>query len=145
MYSSKLAIILREKCSELRAALAVEVKNQSNSKFTFPGGVGDISDFHTSIYDRIGNPNPNFEVGMQLEHENCTDMFETSNYHICTNARQEWRAVVDGEAPPADSMGHGREIKPLQEYLDSAKAKEAGLTRAEVIALVLYTGRCTWS
>jgi hypothetical protein len=119
LYSSNLALTLREKCSELREALTVEVNNQNNNKFTFLGGFGGIGGFHESIYNRIGNPNPNEEFleGMRSEHANCTDMFETSNYHLWTNALKEWLQVVEGEAATPESMGHGRVIRPLQEYI----------------------------
>ena len=140
LYSSNLGATLRDKCSQLRDALAIEVNNNSNSKFTYLGGYGDIGQFYTPVYDSIGNPNPEYEKGMQLEHANCTDMFRTSNYDFVTNALREWLAVLRVEAQPVESMGHGRVIKPLQYYLDLETTKEAGLTRAEVIAVVLYTG-----
>jgi hypothetical protein len=37
-------------------------------------------------------------------------------------------------------MGHGRRIISLEEHLEKPLAKKAKLTRAEMIAVVLYTG-----
>ena len=37
-------------------------------------------------------------------------------------------------------MGHGRRIVSIEEHLEKPLAKKAKLTRAEMIAVVLYTG-----
>ena len=141
LFSRDLERLLKDKCTELRNALAIETESRGNSKFaTFPGGFGMIGDFHKSIYDEIGDPNPLWEPGMRLEFVNNLFSFLTNNYHLMTTPHAEWLAVVEGVLPPTESMGHGRIIKPLIEYLNSAIAIEAGLERAEVISLVLYTG-----
>ena len=79
-----------------------------------------------------------------MEAEHCErpdslDEFVTRNYRLSTHPAQEWRIVTDAKFGAEFSKGH-RVIKDLQELERSCVAVEAGLTRPEVIALVLYTG-----
>ena len=69
--------------------------------------------------------------------------FTTSNYKITTTPEQEWLYIVGddkGQRMPCPDMGHERRIVPIEELLQRPLAKKAKLTRAEMIAVVLYTG-----
>ncbi len=80
---------------------------------------------------------------MRTEH--CTGLgstleFTTRNYGITTCPSKEWN-IVHGtmECPPED-MVRNRRIPSVDELLESSKSKEAKLNRAEVVAIVLYSG-----
>jgi ankyrin repeat protein len=79
--------------------------------------------------------------------------FITGNYKVKTHARQEWLYVAGDENgkrmdPPASDMTHDlgnghiirRIIQPIEELLTKKLAKDANLTREEMIAIVMYTG-----
>ena len=141
LFSTDLKEMLQTNCSLLKTALANETSQQSNSKFgTYEGNFGTISTFHTQLYEDIGNPNPHWEQAMQTEHETNTDTFTSGNYGLTTCPRLEWTYVVDGATPPEDAMGHGRVLQSIDSLMGLEVASQAALTRAEVIALVLYTG-----
>jgi hypothetical protein len=56
---------------------------------------------------------------------------------------EEWLYVVGddkGLRAPCPDMAHGRHIISIEEHLEKPLAKKAKLTRAEMIAVVLYTG-----
>ena len=60
--------------------------------------------------------------------------------YFCNNL---YRYVVggdDGLPLPCPDMLHERRIVPVSELLETSLARRAKLTRAEVIAVVLYTG-----
>ena len=66
-----------------------------------------------------------------------------SNYGITSTPAQEWLYIVGddkGQRAPCPDMGHGRRIVSIEEHLEKPLAKKAKLTRAEMIAVVLYTG-----
>jgi hypothetical protein len=66
-----------------------------------------------------------------------------SNYRITSTPMQEWLYAVGddkGQRSPCPDMDHGRRIVPIEELLERPLAARAGLTRAEMIAVVLYTG-----
>jgi hypothetical protein len=93
--------------------------------------------------------------------------FTTPNYQITTTPEKEWGIVVLGELPAPEDMRHGRTILDLalarhweapdnlvlseiqdptgaepEDRMDAARAlvTAAGLQRAEVAAVILYTG-----
>lgn len=72
--------------------------------------------------------------------------FTTSMYSITTTPELEWRVIVEGETCPSDhiidprSKKVVRRIPSIDELLQMEKSVAAGLTREEVIAVVLYTG-----
>jgi hypothetical protein len=68
-----------------------------------------------------------------------TEAFTTTNYYITTTPADEWRVVITGNCSP-DLMSHGRIIPSIDGILAGHLAQQAGLTRPEVIAVVLYTG-----
>ena len=132
---------LLDETSKLRNALSIARDIASNPKFhVYQGNFGSIKDSHIHLYDLIGAPNLDWLEGMRLEHMRNSDLFTTRNYHIETCPKDEWDFVVNGKQPRAEHMGYGRMIKNIDVLLGLEKSVGAGLTRAEVISLVLYTG-----
>ncbi len=79
-----------------------------------------------------------------IESEHCYQIdssiaFHTTNYGITTSPAQEWGITMNLDASRAD-MRHGRRLPDLAELLRSDVATQAGLSFAEVVVLVLYTG-----
>ena len=69
--------------------------------------------------------------------------FKTPNHQATTTPRKEWLYIVGddkGQRVTCPDMGHGRRIVSIEELLERPLAKRAKLTRAEMIAVVLYTG-----
>lgn len=69
--------------------------------------------------------------------------FTTGNYRITTTPLNEWSYVVgdkQGVRAVCPDMTSGRRLPSIDLLLQSPTATKAKLTRAEVIALVLYTG-----
>jgi hypothetical protein len=106
-----------------------------------PGG--KIEDFYKGLSSRIGFPHLQFFKTMEAEHTSmagCDMQFTTRNYGITTTANAEWNVVVRGQSPPPEHMMHGRIIPRVEDKLQCAQARKAGLRREEVIAIILYTG-----
>ena len=79
---------------------------------------------------------------MKLEHclkKGSGHEFTTDNYQITTCARNEWKIIVENEVCLAD-MRNSRKIPSIEDLYNSVLAREAGLLRVEVIAIILYTG-----
>jgi hypothetical protein len=80
---------------------------------------------------------------MELEH--CSkgghDLpIETTNYRLKTTPKKEWQILVEGKHQLAENdMGHNRQLKQIDEYMDLEQVRVAKLIKAEVIAVVLYT------
>ena len=75
----------------------------------------------------------------------CDHVFTTSNYKITTTPQKEWMYIVGDENGqrqecPESDMGHGRHLILIHECFQKRKVIRAGLNRAEVIALVMYSG-----
>ncbi len=93
-----------------------------------------------------GGPHLEFEKGMQMEHctgKFCNEFFVTDNYKIRTCPFDEWQITVVGDIAKASSdaaKDHGRRFISIEVLMKVELAVEAGLTRPEVIAVVLYTG-----
>ena len=80
---------------------------------------------------------------MQLEHcENLDSgvIFETSNYQIKTTPQNEWKYIFNPELCPHEQTGSDRKIKNVDELMKEKASTGARLIRAEVIAVVLFTG-----
>jgi hypothetical protein len=81
-----------------------------------------------------------------MEAEHCTlsgfDVsFCTSNYtEIESNPKKEWEIVMKSVPCPPEQMRFNRRIPDLEKLMVLPTAKKAGLSRAEIIAIVLYTG-----
>jgi len=125
---------------QLKNALSMVQDRASNSKFMYQGNFGSKKDFHTPLYNEIGAPNTNWLLGMKLEHIMNSDRFTTGNYNIETCPEDEWALAADGKLPRIEHLGGGRNIRNIDELMGLEESVKAGLTRAEVIALVLYTG-----
>ncbi len=118
------------------------------SKFHLPKKMsyGVIEDFYAGFSDRVGMPNLDFFCEMRREHcerAGCNTQFTTDNYEITTTPRQEWLYVVgdeNGLQIPCPALHHCRRIVPLEQLLQRPLARQANLSREEIIALVLYTG-----
>jgi hypothetical protein len=66
-----------------------------------------------------------------------------SNYGVTSTPAQEWLYVVGdakGQPVPCPDVDHGRRICSIEVHLETLLAKKAKLTRAEIIAVVMYTG-----
>ncbi len=81
-----------------------------------------------------------------MEAEHCTlpgfnVSFRTSNYtEIESNPKKEWEIVMKKVSCPAEHMRFNRRIPDLEKLLVLPIAKKSGLSRAEIIAIVMYTG-----
>jgi hypothetical protein len=110
--------------------------------------IGTVEDFHKGLTDRVGSPNLDYERAMMAEH--CTMgahdyEFTTGNYKIATTPKHEWLCIVGDQqgqrtACSEKDMSHGRRIVPIEDMLMKPLAKKSKMTRAEMIAVVLYTG-----
>ena len=75
----------------------------------------------------------------------CDHEFTTGTHKVTTTPRKEWMYIVGDENGqrqecPADDMRHGRRIVSIDELMQGPRVVRAGLNRAEVIALVMYSG-----
>ena len=141
-FSASLEEVLLSSISKLKAALEIQQTQESNPKFgMYPGGSGTINDFHqTTLYEEIGAPNPNWLQGMQSEHTRNSDTFTTRNYNITTCPADEWAYVLGEKTPTDGHMAHGRNIKSIDSLMRMELTQTAGLSRTEVMSIVLYTG-----
>jgi hypothetical protein len=84
-----------------------------------------------------------FEECIHLEHCDSLDsdvLFKSGNYLIETTPRQEWTYVSTPDKYPPEQMNEGRNIKIVDTLMLEETSKKAKLIKAEVIAVVLYTG-----
>jgi len=83
---------------------------------------------------------------MRAEHcsrDGSSHEFTTPNYNITTQPRSEWLYIVGdekGQRLNCGDMSHGRRIIAIDELMKNDLAVRSGLTRVEMIAVVLYTG-----
>ncbi len=93
-----------------------------------------------------GGPSLDFQNAMEMEH--CTDKGSleyqvTSNYKIRTCPYDEWQITVNNDLSKATSVeakAHNRRFIQIDVLEKVDLSVRAGLTRPEVIAVVLYTG-----
>ena len=98
----------------------------------------------------MGEPHADIARGMEKEHLESNDAdipFRTANYGILTTPRKEWELVESGGKGLAD--GDTRVLRPLEDLEKSETAQNAGISRPEIRAVVLYTGPmyqvdCEW-
>jgi hypothetical protein len=77
---------------------------------------------------------------MEKEHKS-KSRFTAPNYKIETCPSDEWRIVLNVDKNYERKYeGHQRRIPDYKQILTTDKAKAAGLTDVEVIAIILYTG-----
>ena len=75
----------------------------------------------------------------------CDHEFESMTYGVKTTPQKEWFYIVGDENRqrqecPGSDMGYGRRVLSIDEYMRTYRVERAGLNRAEVIALVMYSG-----
>jgi hypothetical protein len=81
-----------------------------------------------------------------MESEHCTQLgstekFRTSNYtEIESYPKKEWEIIMKGVPCPERDMRFNRRIPVVSELCELPLAKKADLQKAEVIAVVMYTG-----
>ncbi len=81
-----------------------------------------------------------------MEHctgKGCLEYYVTNNYKIRTCPLDEWYLTVLhdlSKATSPEATAHNRRFVPIAELMQVDVATQAGLTRHEVIAVVLYTG-----
>ena len=89
-----------------------------------------------------GIPSLKFEQTMEDEHcrfFHCDQPFTSVNYQVVTTPRKEWGIVLRGEIEEAD-MRHDRKLQNIDALMTRKEVADAELSRAEVAAVVLYTG-----
>jgi hypothetical protein len=140
---------------KLEAEYYLELQATSTAKHL----CATFDDFFKGPEAFIGIPNPKVRSGMKEEHcsrGNAMTRFTTSNYNMTTTPKIEWDFVVCPKqgfeyphTPKERSKwrsgnewvgSFGRDVKPLQEFLETPQTKQAGLIEEEVIALRLATG-----
>jgi hypothetical protein len=161
--------ILDEATSALKKAFEASDKrkqNDNDSKFNVVAvACGNISDFHAGIECRTGDwdcetrtlpknlqtttdilsagtPNLKFLTSMEAEHcfrFHCEQPFTTTNYKVTTTPKKEWMIVLCCDEASAD-MRHCRRIPKLDLLTETDTARQAKLSKAEVVGVVLYTG-----
>ncbi len=139
---------LLEQINDAQEKLQVQLDQEPGKYQIRKMEIGSVEDFHKGLTNRIGSPNLDYEKAMFAEH--CTMgghdyEFTTGNYKITTTPKQEWLYIAGDHqdqrlACPEKDMGHGRRIVPIEDMLRMPLAKRARVTRAEMIAVVLYTG-----
>lgn len=116
--------------------------DQRDGKYGAELKFGDLSEYFGGLVEKIGLPDPYLMRGMEREHcekEDAGHEFKPGNYDITTTPRAEWKAVTDPQEGQRVSVGP-RRIKAVSGLMEVTEARNAGLTEAEMTALVLYTG-----
>ena len=115
---------------------------------------GNAEEHRRGLHQRIGYPCvSDFEEGMRLEHcikVGCDHAFSPRNYrHLwdgtTTTPADEWSMVVQGRKAdrrpaPACQMAGGRRRVSIDELMQLPLVATAGLLKAEIIGIALYTG-----
>ena len=124
-----------------------------------PLSCGSADDFQMGLTDRVGTMSLNTWPTMRKEHVTLYgsgDFFTASNYNITTRPSDEWLLVEGAEGKNAHEFAafleerglkvglgaeyHGRRIPNVAVLLRLESVKDAGLSREELYAIVLYTG-----
>jgi hypothetical protein len=104
---------------------------------------GKLEDYYHGVTGRVGQPNPDPEKGMRIEHTESQAAhlkFRTSNYDILTTPSKEYHLVESGGQGKDVSERVERTLRPLGYYLNLDIVKKAQLTGGEIKAVVIYTG-----
>ena len=162
-FSAVLEGVLLAELRQLRASGSRTAISHVNSKFCLDGAyVGQfatLNDFFRGPEVLIGTPNPKVLEGLETEHcrrRNADTEFTTPNYNVTTTPRLEWEFVVcpragfryahtpkDKSRWPANSGWkgeEGRDIVPLETFMEMQEVKQADLKKSEVTGMRLYTG-----
>jgi hypothetical protein len=166
-FSKELPGLLKLKLKELKANDELSALEFKNTKFSmegsFEGSFASLQDFYDGPEKKIGTPNPKVDEGMRREHctrDNAREKYTTPNYNFEFTPFDEYHFVVEPEKvesyphTPSDKSKwpenpkykklwkgeHGRDQKPLQEFMDKNIVKDVDLKKGEVVSLRLYTG-----
>ncbi len=93
--------------------------------------------------DGVGSCHLDFGAAMEAEHckrPGFDYVFISSNYRISSTPKREWEIVTGQQMCSPEERRGDRRVPNIDELLILDTAKNAGLTRPEVIAVVLYTG-----
>ncbi len=85
----------------------------------------------------------NFEDAMESEHctqPGCNQSFRTLNTRIQSCPKREWEIVVKGASCSGQNMRFNRKIPLIDNLSELPLAKKALLQKAEIVAVVMYTG-----
>ena len=124
-----------------------------------PLSCGSADDFQSGLVDRVGNLSLKTMVTMRKEHMTfygSYESFTTFNYHITTRPCDEWLLVEGADGKSDEEFAafleekglkvglgtahHGRRIPNVAVLQLLESVKDAGLSREELYAIVLYTG-----
>ena len=105
---------------------------------------GKIEDFKKGLDVYLGMPSFNVEAAMEREHcrshDSFTNFSPSNNKDMNTCPQKEWDYVVNYDPTKDYPAASERVGGSLHFYMTHSNAKEAGLTRTEVIGLRLYSG-----
>lgn len=90
-----------------------------------------------------GLPHHDILAAMELEHTAKPDShvkFKTPNYLLTTTPADELQVVLNRAKAKAASVGSRRVLFYEDLLTDDDLIKRAGLSKAEIVALILYTG-----
>jgi len=128
----------------------VEDVTTGNSKFLLSEArtamFGGLEKFHGGLVELIGLPSTDLMLGMAIEHRERGDSdeeFSPGNYDLITTPRQEWETVTNPQQRALCSV-LPRRIRAIEEIMEEANVKMAGLRTEEALALQLYTGPMYW-
>jgi hypothetical protein len=141
VFCAEFESFLTERIAALKNALLLAQDSLSNPKFNiYHVNFGSVGDFHKPLHEEVGSPNADWLQGLTNEHVRNTDMFKSVNFDIETTPADELAHVFGDQLPKDTHMGHGRRLQSVDVLLQLEESVRAGLTRAEIIALQLYTG-----
>jgi hypothetical protein len=132
---------LREAEAGAAQAAVAEQRPTAAGKFAFTLQGGDLDDYHGGVTERVGEPHADPAEGMEEERTSSGDadvLLSSSNYGVTTCPRREWMIVTTGGGGLSEE--DTRVLRPLEYYDGLERVKDAGLTRPEIIAIILYTG-----
>jgi len=104
---------------------------------------GDLADFAKGLQGKLGLPHHDILAAMVLEHTAKPDShvkFKTPNYLLTTTPADELQVVLNRAKAKVASVGSRRVLFYEDLLTDDDLIKRAGLSKAEIVALILYTG-----
>ena len=88
---------------------------------------GKLQDYYGGLAERVGAPEADPVKGLR-----------SGNYGVLTTPRAEYELVISGGKGLKE--GDARVLRPLEYYDDLETVKDAGLTRVEIVIVIMYTG-----
>ena len=114
-----------------------DLRSNSDKYTIVTGKFGSIEDFYCPLRSRIGAPSLEFFKAMEREH--CSEK-PIPEYTPRATPRNEWEYATLKKSPPPNEMKSGRILPDIDQLMQLQSARNASLTRHEVLAIVLYTG-----